>query len=327
VGFDCGLAKPADAPWLHGAGATCYAVSYSTGAGTYGTDCSAGSADPTSGKACSMGASPCATGFSCLSTIECDPQAYCTKECAADTDCPPTMFCGTPSGLGCMADSDCGPGYSCKDIPGGTGKRCQQPQKCMKRGYCSNCATDDECPNGTVCAQLPSGERYCANTCTDTKTSLDCPQPIYDDLGNQFSGVYATCKPARPGSKVNVCAPVKGLCHGESALARLAGKLDTFCSPCRPGVASDCGDGICYTNPYDRETFCTSGCTITYVIHPDYTVSASGDTCPDLMNTACQPSFGPDGCHKINEPCTKAGICIERAIGVESCFPPPPMSM
>src|SRR5262245_29161517 len=85
VGFDCGIADPADKD------ATCYKRTYNQAkTGGFETACSAASVDPKTGVVCdTMAENPCKeSGFFCLAALKCDPSAYCTTSCNKDTECP-----------------------------------------------------------------------------------------------------------------------------------------------------------------------------------------------------------------------------------------------
>jgi hypothetical protein len=241
VGFDCGIAVPGDAT------ATCYAVQYdTTSPGGFGTSCASVSTDPTGTAPCDPSAtSPCASGFVCLASAMCDPAAVCTKACAADTDCPPSMFCGT---------------------------RDDKSQLCMPRVMCSTCALDDECPAGAVCALGADGERACQRTCA---SQSDCPHPEADADGGALTADPFTCEAPGDGGATKVCAPASGTCHGPSAIAAIQGD-GQVCSGCRVGVPSDCAAGlICYRDAFSLESFCTESCTVQLLGS-----TVTEDTCP-----------------------------------------------
>lgn len=234
-GFACGLAAMGDTM------ATCYPAAMNPDTGGFGTDCGAVSADPKGGAGCSNAASPCAAGFACHARLKCDPEAYCTKSCAADTDCPPKFFCAT------LKDSS---------------------RLCLKREYCSDCATDDQCPNGWFCATDSTGGRFCAKPCAGDN---DCPGP---QNGN---GYFQKCL-ADKGGKGKACQPApipKGsgapnLCHGTSAIKGIA-TTGGVCAGCRPGVAGDCATGeFCFVDEFTLEHLCTEPCT----------ASGKKDSCP-----------------------------------------------
>jgi hypothetical protein len=239
AGFDCGLAVSGDtAP-------TCFAVHYdTTSPGGFGTSCTSVSIAPGGTMPCVPTAtSPCASGFVCLAAAACDPGAVCTKPCSADTDCPPLMFCGT------LAD---------------------QTRLCMPRATCSDCAIDDQCPTGEICASIGSG-RACVRTCS---SQTDCPHAISDADGGALAANPFTCA-APPSSSTKVCAPASGSCHGPSAISTIQGD-GQVCSGCRVGVPSDCAAGLlCFTNRFSTESYCTEQCTVDVLGS-----MVSNDTCP-----------------------------------------------
>jgi hypothetical protein len=286
VGFDCGIAVADDTE------ATCYARSYAQPeAGGYGTDCSKVSSDPTTGKVCDPNATnPCAAGFTCPPSRACDPAAYCTAACNLDTDCPPTMFCGT---LG-------------------------SARLCLKRSYCNPCVNDDQCAGqGAVCATLPGGARYCTKKCV---TDEGCPKPANDQTGSPAAAPFVVCAvdlTARD-APIKVCGPVDGRCHGASTVAGIA--PGGVCSPCRYGTPSDCGAGhTCEFEEFTTERFCTKSCKVTFkrVSLTSYDITV--DTCQDEnQGTFCYhggsvPSSCGAGCtitsHCVNDPYGSVNTC------------------
>jgi hypothetical protein len=227
-GFDCGLALAMDTM------PTCYPSPMNPDPGGFGTDCSLVAPDPKTGTACSMGTSPCAAGFTCHSTVKCDPRAYCTTSCMADTDCPPQYYCALDASTKNMF--------------------------CRKRDFCVDCQLDDQCNAPfTVCTTDSVGGHFCAKPCGGDD---DCRQP---QNGN---GYFEKCL-ADQGGKGKVCqpAPAKGMgkpnpCHGPSAVN--PSQMNTVCSGCRPGVPSDCAmatNGFCFVDSFTTERFCTKPCT------------------------------------------------------------------
>ena len=287
VGFDCGLQKPEDAT-VNGLGATCYKPTYEMPPmmGGFGTDCSLVGADPNTGSACDPKAtSPCATGFVCRATTHCDPNAYCTKACTADSDCPPFMFCGLETSKpNCKTDTDCPSTMKCTTAPGTNGKvnMCVGPQLCRKRAQCSGCGNDDQCPTGYVCAADANGERFCGKMCTMDE---HCPQPENDAPLSPVSGPFMKCVASGTANPSMVCRPVAGTCHGPSALAPLATVMNTVCSACRPGLPSDCPDGFCFQQNFSEEHFCTQPCTAHVVKNQDGSLTITKDSCP--MGATC----------------------------------------
>jgi hypothetical protein len=167
IGYDCGLATPtATAP-------TCYARTYDTIAGGYGTSCAIVALD------CTAGPSPCAAGFMCDAQTKCDPDAVCTRACALDTDCPPTMRCASDT------------------------------HRCAMRDACSPCAIDDQCGPDAKCVADPHGERYCAATCAG---DIDCLQPFGDERGTPQPFQRCVAGACQPVS--GFCHGDGGICAG-----------------------------------------------------------------------------------------------------------------
>jgi hypothetical protein len=298
VGTDCGLTDSG------GPGAICYKSTFdTTNPGGFGADCSVVAADPMDGRACDPKAqSPCAGGFSCRSSLKCDPDAYCTKGCASEIDCPPTMFCGADSGPDCMDDTDCRGDRTCMPVPGGGGaiKVCQGPLICLKRVACSSCATQDQCGGGLICAADAGGARFCGKPCN---TADDCPKPANDNTTMNPSGSpFETCVPAGAGLVGKVCAPTVGSCHGPSPLKALSGKQDTFCSWCRVGMPSDCQEGYCIEEQFTKERFCTQRCTV-HLTKSGNTYRVSSDPC--ATGTVCFVGV-PQTCGSA---CDATGVC------------------
>lgn len=76
-----------------------------------------------------------------------------------------TLGCGvtTSAGAACQLDSECQIGQTCNNtFPGGF---CSKG--CLQEG------STDECPQGTICAQVTPGTRYCAVICTEQSHCRD----------------------------------------------------------------------------------------------------------------------------------------------------------
>ncbi len=254
-GFDCGLAADGDTA------TSCYKATYTVIEGGYGAGC------PLYSGHCTSKPSPCATDFICLAAtafsptgdrveVACDPNAYCTKTgCATDTDCPPTMFCGKRN----AADGD-------------------DQKLCLKRGYCSPCTTDDQCPTGDICATDANGGRFCAPKCTDTDpaTNSDCHKQAVPFSGDRSYPPFEKC--AGDANGTLVCQPQGGLCHGPSSITTIQGDAQV-CSPCRAGIPSDCaGNEVC-SGGTTGERFCTTGCSV-HLAKSGSGYRSSADTCP-----------------------------------------------
>jgi len=162
-------------------------------------------------------------GFFCYGTSPTDGAAYCTTyNCNADTDCGPGMACteiNTTPNVGKLKRDNYG----------------QTVKVCLKRAYCSTCASDVDCPAsaGTKqhCIVDTAGRGFCTPECTT----------------NQQCATEARCATvALPsGDQGKVCYPRATMCVGNGAL----------CAPCINDT--DCGaDGVCTHGEYTTEHFC-----------------------------------------------------------------------
>ena len=277
VNFDCGLAKAGDTM------PTCYKASWDQSLmGGFGTDCSSVALD------CGAGMNPCAAGFTCFATLKCDPDAYCTKSCTMDLDCPASMFCAT------LKDGS---------------------QTCLKRAYCNDCAVDDQCPTSYVCVAAAAGGRYCAKSCA---TDADCPRPL---TGNYFerclgSDRGAACQPAPADSGTGPAAP----CHGPSILPGITG-MGGVCANCRPGVPTDCATGFsCFVDDFTLERWCTEQCSISFVQNgTSYSIVKGCDCCP--TGSYCYFGAVPTTC---GAGCSTMGLCTGDSSYTEmepTCYP------
>ncbi|MBX3232968.1 MAG: hypothetical protein KIT84_11700 [Labilithrix sp.] len=165
-----------------------------------------------------------AQGFYCYATSPSDGNAYCTT-------------------YGCESNTDCGAGFGCESINNypnaNTAKRRQHgasatQKACVRRAYCSECASDIDCPAlagvKQYCIPDASDRWFCTPECTSTQ---GCPNE-------------AACRTLQFGDEaVKVCYPRSQLCIGDGEL----------CSPCRSDL--DCGeDGVCTKGEYTTERFC-----------------------------------------------------------------------
>ena len=304
-GFDCGLAHPEDGK-PGSLGASCYKSKVVSAAmGGFGVECGAWSPDPNSlDTPCNdMAKNPCASGFTCLGQVKCDAAAYCTRSCASDADCPPSMMCATDvARSACKSDSDCSNGYTCQpSAPGGKAKVCTGQRWCRKRAQCAPCATDDQCPAGYTCATDDRGERYCGKLCEDDN---QCPTPPPSS-----TGYFYKCVDGKNGK--TVCQPLQGACHGVS------NQVDVMpasaCAWCRDGIPSDCPDSYCYLS-FTGEHFCPGLCTMKYAAGKFDTKT---DTCPDGL--VCLVPRLPADC---NGNCDAPGFCTADPMKQQlTCFP------
>jgi hypothetical protein len=185
------------------------------------------------GATCSLGA-PCVTGSVCVGQE--GPAPFCSKQCAADSDCPATdvggkkLWCAkgkwggycVPNGgiakngscfqqpwacakdLVCLGDSASNPGAFCAQACSGFASVCTAGEKCEYLGggdaFCFKTGTLQA---GETCLQEPLG---CA---TDTLCIKGTPQP---QCVQQCGVGYAACPKNSPctsfiGSAVKLCVP------------------------------------------------------------------------------------------------------------------------
>jgi hypothetical protein len=290
---DCPSTQACGLPTATATSPSCYNVQYQNPTtGGFGTDCSLYNCQGADG-----GPNPCASGFSCFSFYKCDPYAVCSAGCKSDVDCPASYFCAT------FNDSHGNPA----------------PSVCAPRSRCDACATDDACQATTLtstylCAHDDIGGRFCAKPCN---SDADCLKPYNaeDSSGNTFFlGHFETCQ-ADPVSKLKVCTPSQGACHGKSGVAAITTE-GGLCAACRPGVPGDCaapsdtaakgclltggsGPGACFPCPSGAASDCTMDTFCHEVTTPgesycsqncfvDMSLNSSGysfshDTCPTGM--------------------------------------------
>jgi hypothetical protein len=130
-------------------------------------------------------------------------ESYCTDQCKTDMECPSRYYCAEAT----------------KD----------KKLYCLKRGFCSDCLHDDQCPEGGKCVSH-NGEKFCTKTCS---RDAECP-------------MYAACKSTKSG---NYCVHQKGRCVGQ-------GKQ---CHPCT--TDKDCSSRFdCLRLGLTGEAFCAEEC-------------------------------------------------------------------
>jgi len=281
TGFDCTLAASGDV------GGTCQPAAWSMPAsGGFGTGCGAAAGG------CG-GVNPCAQGYECRASLDCDAAgcrpiacdaaAYCTKGCEADADCPPTMFCGQ--------------------------ERRVDGRRCLVRTSCEPCGADDQCPSGHLCTALASGERVCAKSCA---RAGDCLKPTKDGQTGKFvAAPFEVCSPD-PLGRGQVCLPAGGACHAPEG----GGEL---CAACRLGHPEDCAAGsVCFADT-SGERFCTKGCQATLSkTTKGYDVTA--DSCGPRAHCFFGASV-PAGC---GESCKAEGLCAgDPSYAAATCHPLP----
>ncbi len=130
----------------------------------------------------------------------------------------------------CEKDAECGAGFFCgsvNDSPSaeadkrtGTGTI----KICQKRAYGSPCESTVDCGAGLRCFSDDKNQKFCTNTCADDNNCA----------------VDAFCG--------------DGLCYPN---ARVVVGDGTLCSPCRSDLDCAAGKGVCGSNAYTTERFCT----------------------------------------------------------------------
>lgn len=130
----------------------------------------------------------------------------------------------------CEKDAECGAGLFCgavNDSPSaeeakrtGTGTI----KICQKHAYGSPCSSTVDCGPGLLCSSDDKNQPFCTNACaTDNNCAVDA-----------FCG--------------------DGLCYPNARLIVGEGGL---CSPCRSDLDCAAGKGVCGSNSYTTERFCT----------------------------------------------------------------------
>lgn len=160
------------------------------------------------------------TGFKCYGAGTTDALAYCTQyECAQDLDCAGGFYCATIN--------------NAPNVKTDTRSFGKVRNVCLKRGYCSPCASDIDCPvidgKQSLCTEDDLGGRYCSTPCAATSNCrLD-----------------AACNGVALDGATKVCRPRAGVCKGDGSI----------CSPCL--ADTDCPNGFCIKGAYSPERFCS----------------------------------------------------------------------
>lgn len=225
-------------------------------------------------------------GFVCQGAGLGDIDAYCTKDCSADEDCPQGFFCDEadriPCGSACgeRGDAD-NPGCVPVDRIGddesaGSLEYCGggglTRKLCVKRPFCAECESDADClslPDG-VCAKDIDGAKICTRPCDENTNSCPWGSATICGVWDQERG-FATCS-HRSGS-----------CQGTGGA----------CEPCVR--EADCPGGTCFGSVYTGERWCVNFAT---------TCSCEGLT---VRNGVCQDG----GCPRT--PGEQVMLCLEGA--------------
>lgn len=274
---------------------------------------------------CDVGAAICRDG--CREDVECEGEQVCARfegeafeerrcltSCAADPDCPDSMFCTqtlTERGVcvdGCRGEPDnCPPGQACDvesrlclDDPCRNHGDCEDGMRCDEGACVFGCGSDAACLDGAACAETGlctcGGELGCADgQCFDglcrqpCEEDAECPGICHPEASVcvDSCGSDADC----PGAD-NVCAD---FCQPRSCLA------DTDCEE----DANFCGDGLCA--PGCRVDGCEPG---TFC---DLDSRACLTGCNDDLNCAqgayCDLGECVEGCRTDLE-CNDGEVCV-----------------
>jgi hypothetical protein len=206
--------------------------------------------------------------FWCYGRNPTDDQAFCTQyQCTKDSDCGQDWVCSTIN-----ANPNVTNALPCEKQP--------KPSTDCLRSTTTVCLprnTDIDCvpPTGQT-AQCTTGTdnvKFCSYQC---QNDGNCPQD-------------ATCDAAS-----GLCKPRAGVCKGDGNL----------CSPCRSDLDCATGGGVCATQEYSGERYCTqkstTPCTVsnTACAKADAYCAATGEDssgnliydCTDVKTTTCDPS-------------------------------------
>lgn len=226
-------------------------------------------------------------GFVCQGAGLGDIDAYCTRDCSADQDCPQGFFCDEAERIPCdqacdeRGDAD-NPGCVPSDQIGENaddgkleycGSRGLTRKLCVKRPYCAECERDEDClslPDG-VCARDINGAKICTRRCDENTNSCPWGSASICGVWDDERG-FATCS-HRSGSCQGTgaaCEPCVrdedcpgGTCFGSSYTGeRWCVNFETTCSceglTVRNGV---CQDGGCPRTPGEQVMLCLAGAT------------------------------------------------------------------
>ncbi len=214
-----------------GEGPRCVEHSWPEGPGTFAESCTF---------------ADCAGGYDCMTRTEDpgdDPEAYCSRGCLTDLDCPASMSCRRTRLWG----------------------DARTELRCVPRVYCERCAYDGQCGSaGDLCVSNDPARgqgRYCSRACDPERPVSSCPTDATCreafECGADRSWVAdcahcsdpSTCGAPSAGAR-HQCFEDYGACAGNGA---------DYCSPCF--VDDDCPmGGHCAYEPYFQNSFCTEPC-------------------------------------------------------------------
>jgi len=212
-----------------GEGPRCIEHTWPEGEGTFGASCSV---------------VDCADGYTCVRRTEDpgdDPEAFCSRSCLTDIDCPGSMSCRRTHH----------PGESSTTL------------RCVERDYCERCAYDSQCPAGDLCVSNDSARvegRYCSRVCDPERpvstcpTDASCHEALWCEADRSWVSDCSHCSDEESCDNAESpryqCFEDYGACYGNGS---------DYCSPCF--VDDDCpSGGHCMYESYSANFFCTEPC-------------------------------------------------------------------
>jgi len=127
-------------------------------------------------------------------------EAYCTKECKADLDCPPAFFCREFS---------------------------DKKKYCTRRGFCNRCLYDEMCGSDKKCIKQGT-ESFCTRTCS--KGSTECPRfaDCKDGGGGRFVCMHKSGSCVGDGRLCSACT-TKDDCAPQALCLTYTYSKESFC--------------------------------------------------------------------------------------------------
>jgi hypothetical protein len=197
----------------------------------------------TSGENCTF--DECAADHICVSRTDRpanDPNAYCSRSCGSELDCPADMTC---RGTQLNFESD-------------------PILRCVPREYCERCSYDTQCGiEGDLCVSrdpLRGAGRHCSRSCDPERegtcpTDSTCREALWCAADRAWVADCEWCSDeeacgAAEDGPVHQCFHDYGACEGDGS---------EYCAPCY--VDADCPEGgICNFDQYTANNYCTMPC-------------------------------------------------------------------
>lgn len=258
-----------------GVGPRCVEHGWPDGPGTFGESCTF---------------ADCAGGYDCMSRTEDpgdDPEAYCTRGCLTDLDCPASMSCRRTQLFG----------------------EARTELRCVPRAYCERCAYDSQCGPGDLCVSNDPahGEgRYCSRACDIERPTRTCPTDSTCLQAFECRSDRSWVADCEDCSDPSTCGTAEGgpqyQCFEDYGAC--AGNGTDYCSPCF--VDDDCPmGGHCAYEPYFQNSFCTEPCgpdnSCPYE-HICVTVDGLADpVCEPRTGSCSTPSGGQTTCYSCED--------------------------